>query len=99
MHVVTIRTEIVERDPWVAESLLAAFDEAKRIAYERASNPRLTPLAFYEHAWEEQTALLGSDPWEYGLSPANRRNLETILRYTREQGRISREPDLDKLFV
>ncbi len=99
MHVLTIREEILEREPWVAESLYAAFEEAKRIGYQRASDPRLTPLAFFEAAWEDQRDLLGPDPWEYGLSEANRRNLETVLRYTREQGRISREPLLSELFI
>ena len=99
MHVLTIREEILEREPWVAESVFAAFEEAKRIGYQRASDPRLTPLAFFEAAWEEQRDLLGADPWEYGLSDSNRRNLETILRYTREQGRITREPPLSELFI
>jgi len=36
---------------------------------------------------------------EYGLGEANRRNLETIVRYTREQGRIEREPPVSELFV
>jgi 4,5-dihydroxyphthalate decarboxylase len=99
MHVLTIREEILERHPWVAESLYHAFDEAKRRGYARVSNPRLTPLAFFEAAWEEQRELLGPDPWEYGLSKANRRNLETIVRYTREQGRITEEPEVDDLFA
>jgi 4,5-dihydroxyphthalate decarboxylase len=99
MHVLTIREEILERHPWVAESLYAAFEQAKRLGYERVANPRLTPLAFFEAAWEEQRELLGADPWEYGLGKANRHNLETVVRYTREQGRISREPPLSELFV
>jgi 4,5-dihydroxyphthalate decarboxylase len=99
MHTLTIREEILEQHPWVAESIYAAFDEAKRIGYERVANPRLTPLAFFEAAWEEQRDLLGPDPWEYGLGEANRHNLETIIRYTREQGRITREPALSELFV
>jgi 4,5-dihydroxyphthalate decarboxylase len=99
MHTVTIRVELLERYPWVAESLYLAFDQAKRIGYERVANPRLTPLAFFEAAWEQQRELLGADPWEYGLSEANCRNLETILRYTREQGRISREPPISELFL
>jgi 4,5-dihydroxyphthalate decarboxylase len=99
MHVVTIREEVVERAPWVAESLYVAFEEAKRIGYKRASDPRLTPLAFFEAAWEEQRALLGPDPWQYGLDEANCKNLQTVLRYAREQGRVKREPPLSELFV
>jgi 4,5-dihydroxyphthalate decarboxylase len=99
MHAVTIREEIVREHPWVAESLYEAFEQAKRIGYERVSNPRLTPLAFFEAAWEEQLELLGPDPWEYGLGEANRHNLETVLRYTREQGRIGGEPPVSELFI
>jgi 4,5-dihydroxyphthalate decarboxylase len=99
MHALTIREEILERHPWVAESIYSAFEEAKRIGYERVSNPRLTPLAFFEAAWEEQRELLGPDPWEYGLGETNRRNLETVARYAREQGWITSEPSLSELFV
>ncbi len=99
MHTVTIRKEILERDPWVAESLYEAFEAAKRIGYQRVSNPRLTPLAFFEAAWEEQRELLGPDPWVYGLGELNQHNLATILRYAREQGRITREPSLSELFI
>ena len=34
--------------------------------------------------------MLGPDPWAYGLTPANRKNLETMLRYCHQQGMISR---------
>lgn len=99
MHVVTIREELVERHPWVVGSLFTAFEAAKRLGFQRAANPRLVPLAFYENAWERQRDLLGPDPWEYGLGDANRHNLQTVLRYTREQGRITREPPLSELFT
>jgi 4,5-dihydroxyphthalate decarboxylase len=47
---------------------------------------------------EEQEEILGRDPWAYGLTPANRKNLETVLRYTLQQGLISRAMSLDELF-
>jgi 4,5-dihydroxyphthalate decarboxylase len=43
--------------------------------------------------------VLGTDPWAYGLTPANRKNLETVLRYTHQQGMISRTLPLDALFA
>jgi 4,5-dihydroxyphthalate decarboxylase len=99
MHVVTIRRDLVERHPWVVPNLLRAFDQAKELAYRRVRNPRVVPLAFFQAAWEEQRALLGPDPWAYGLGPANARNLETVLRYAHDQGLIQRRPNLDELFV
>jgi 4,5-dihydroxyphthalate decarboxylase len=99
MHVTVIRQEIIEQHPWVAASLMRAFEEAKRVAYERVRNPRVVPLAWFTSAWEEQLAVMGPDPWVYGLGAANRKNLETAVRYTRQQGLISREIPLSELFA
>jgi 4,5-dihydroxyphthalate decarboxylase len=98
MHVTTIKRDIVDKYPWVATNLVKAFEAAKNIAYRRIANPRMTPIAWVRTALEEQEALLGPDPWAYGLTPANRRNLETVLRYTRQQGMIGRTWPLDELF-
>jgi len=99
MHVTAIRQEIVDKYPWVAVNLAKAFEEAKTIAYRRVANPRVVPLAWIRTAWEEQEEVLGPDPWAYGLGPANRNNLETILRYTRQQGLIGRPMSIDELFI
>jgi 4,5-dihydroxyphthalate decarboxylase len=98
MHVTTIKQEIVDKYPWVTTNLLKAFEQAKRAAYRRVANPRMVPLAWVRTAVEEQEAILGSDPWAYGLTPANRKNLETIQRYTHQQGMVSRLRPLDELF-
>jgi 4,5-dihydroxyphthalate decarboxylase len=99
MHVAAIKQEIVDNYPWVAINLAKAFEEAKNIAYRRIANPRVVPLAWIRTAWEEQEEVLGPDPWAYGLGPANRKNLETILRYTRRQGLIGRTMSVDELFI
>ena len=98
MHVTAIKREIVEKYPWVSTNLVKAFEQAKAIAYRRVANPRVVPLAWVRTAVEEQAEILGPDPWAYGLGPANRKNLETILRYVRMQGLISREFTLEELF-
>src|SRR5712671_7915600 len=99
MHVTTIRQEIVDKYRWVATNLVKAFEEAKAIAYRRIANPRMVPIAWVRTALEEQEEVLGPDPWAYGLTPANRKNLETVLRYTYQQGMISRMLPLDALFA
>jgi 4,5-dihydroxyphthalate decarboxylase len=99
MHVTVIRQEIAEKYPWVAINLVKAFDEAKALAYRRIANPRMVPLAWIRTAWEEQQDILGADPWAYGLTDANRKNLQTVQRYCHKQGLIGRITPLDELFA
>jgi 4,5-dihydroxyphthalate decarboxylase len=99
MHVMGIRQSVAEQHPWLAINLFKAFNEAKAIAMKRMQNPRIVPLAWYRDAWEEQEQLLGPDPWEYGLSDNNRKNLETLVGYSHEQGLIKTRPTLEHLFL
>jgi 4,5-dihydroxyphthalate decarboxylase len=99
MHVTTIKQEIVDKYPWVPTNLVKAFERAKTLAYRRIANPRMVPIAWVRTALEEQEEVLGPDPWAYGLTPANRKNLETVQRYTYQQGMISKTPPLDELFA
>jgi len=99
MHLVMIRQSIIEQHPWVGANLAYAFNQAKEMAYQRLRNPRVLPQAWSVSAADEQAAILGRDPWAYGLTPANRKNLETALRYTQAQGMISRVPLLEEIFV
>jgi 4,5-dihydroxyphthalate decarboxylase len=98
MHVTTIRQEIVDKYPWVTTNLVKAFEASKQMAYQRVKNPRMVPLAWVRTAVEEQQDILGPDPWQYGLTDANRKNLETIHRYVHQQGMVSKLRPLEELF-
>jgi 4,5-dihydroxyphthalate decarboxylase len=99
MHVTTLKQEIADKYPWVATNLTKAFEAAKQLAYRRIANPRMAPLVFVRTAVEEQERIFGNDPWAYGLTPANRKNLETVQRYTHQQGMIRRIMPLEELFA
>jgi len=99
MHFMGLKRELVEQHPWVVANLYQAFEQSKAMAMKRIRNPRIIPLAWYQEAWEEQEALLGPDPWENGLTPRNRKNLETMVGYSHAQGLISRNIPLDELFL
>ena len=99
MHVLGLRQALAEEHPWVAINLFRAFNEAKAVAMKRMVNPRIVPLAWYRATWEEQERILGPDPWEYGLTERNRRNLETLASYSHEQGLIKKNPALEHLFL
>ncbi|MGC1444074.1 MAG: ABC transporter substrate-binding protein [Xanthobacteraceae bacterium] len=99
MHVLGIKREIVENNPWVAINLFQAFDESRRLAMKRMENPRVVPLVWYREAWEEQESIFGDDPWEYGLSKQNENTLSTLVKYAHEQGLTKRQLPLDELFL
>lgn len=99
MHVLGVKREVVEKHPWIAINVFHAFERAKALAMKRLANPRVVPLAWYRDSWEEQEALLGTDPWQYGLTDRNRTNLQTLVAYAHEQGLIGASPALDELFI
>ncbi|MFT8243717.1 hypothetical protein [Roseomonas sp. BN140053] len=99
MHVLGLKREIVEQHPWVPINLQRAFEQAKTIGMQRMENPRLVPLAWYREEWEEQAAILGPDPWEYGLGARNRHALDTLAGYSHEQGLSRRRLPLEELFL
>ena len=99
MHVTAIRQELVDRYPWLPARLCEAFEIAKRIAYRRLENVRVVTLPWFGAHWEDERALFGPDPWAYGLGAVNRKALDTIIRYTHEQGLISSPKSVEELFV
>jgi 4,5-dihydroxyphthalate decarboxylase len=99
MHVLGIRQALTDRHPWLAINLYRAFSEAKTLAMKRMANPRIVPLAWYRAVWEEQERVLGPDPWEYGMTEKNRKNLETVVGYSHQQGLIRQRPALEQLFL
>ena len=99
MHLVVVRRAIVENHSWVPASLYRAFDRAKSIAMTRMADPAIAPLVWYGASWEEERDLLGHDPWEYGLTPQNRKTLETMIDYSHDSGLIRRRIPVDELFL
>ena len=65
MHVTVIKQEIVDKYPWAAVSLAKAFEKAKQLCYQRVVNPRIVPLAWFSHQWDEERKVLG--PRSMGL--------------------------------
>jgi 4,5-dihydroxyphthalate decarboxylase len=99
MHTTALRQEIVDENPWVPINLMQAFEASKKAAYKRMENPRIVPLAWFRHFLEEQQQLLGDDPWVYGLGEPNRKNLETLMQFSQEQGLLGKKMALEELFI
>lgn len=100
MHLVAIRREIYEREPWIARSLYRAFVESKNRAWAALHNSGANRSMFpWVHAHVAETeAIMGKDPWPYGIE-ANRKTLTALVHYLRRQGLIDREPALEEIFA
>lgn len=99
MHVVVLRSEVAEAYPWLPRNLADAFQEAKTAGMQRLQNPRTVSLAWLRTLQDEERALLGPDPWHYGLDSANLHVLRTFLRYSVEQGVARRSIEPAELFA
>lgn len=97
MHLVVVKNVILEKNPWVAVSLLQAFQKSKEICYERMKDPRNFALVWVKELMQEQRAIFGSDPWPYNIED-NRKALEAVIRYEYDQGMIKKKPQIEDLF-
>ncbi len=101
MHLVAIRKEVYNANPWIAKSLYKAFDDAKAMAWQnlRYNGAQKVMLPWlYPDIDEVDELFPGGDPWPYGIE-ANRNTLETQLRIMHRDHMIDRIPSLDELFV
>ncbi len=100
MHAIGIRRSLVERHPWLAVSVYKAFVRAKELCMRELGQigHLATSLPWSVADYERAKAALGSDYWSYGVA-ANRHVLETLARYSFEQGLSVRELAVDEMFA
>lgn len=99
MHTVVIRDAVLEQYPWVAVNVFKAFEESRDRCLERLEDPRSTAIAWVRQYLEHQQAVLGDNPWPFGLTPENQKALDTLLGYATDQGLIPRKYDPSEIFV
>jgi 4,5-dihydroxyphthalate decarboxylase len=97
MHTVVIRNSVLQKEPWIAVSLLQAFQRSKEMCYERMRDPRNFALVWVKELMQEQEAVFGADPWPYNLED-NRKALEAVVRYEHDQGMIKKKSKIEELF-
>ncbi|KQS60722.1 4,5-dihydroxyphthalate decarboxylase [Geodermatophilus sp. Leaf369] len=100
MHVLAMRRDVYQQHRWLAQELVKACEEAKRVGLagiaETAALPYALPWLWAEV--ERTRTALGEDWWPYGLE-RNRTTLETFLRYSHEQGLAPRRYEPEELFA
>lgn len=100
MHTLVVRESLLERHPWIAESLFKAFEEAKQWCLEkmRFSGSSRYTLPWLQADLDEIDEVFGGDPWPYGLEP-NRAALEALLGFLVDQRFLREAPRLESLFA
>jgi 4,5-dihydroxyphthalate decarboxylase len=98
MHPIIIKKDVLDRDPWVAMSLLEAFKETRRLYNEFMEQPHRLSFAFARSYLEEERAFFNGDPFPQGLRE-NRYNVEAMMRFAAEQGMLARPLTVEELFT
>jgi 4,5-dihydroxyphthalate decarboxylase len=100
MHLVGVRKSLVEQHPWLPVSIYKAFVKAKDIALKDLGliGHLAVTLPWPVAQLEQARRLMGHDFWSYGVE-TNRHVLDTILRYSHEQGLTPKRLALEALFA
>jgi 4,5-dihydroxyphthalate decarboxylase len=100
MHLIGIRKSLAAEYPWLAVSAFKAFVQAKAAAMydlRTLAAPNLM-LPWTEAETLETMALMGNDFWRYGVEE-NRREIETLARYSHQQGLAERIVPVEEMFA
>ena len=99
MHAVVIRKAVLDKNPWIAKNLMAAFEEAKARSVARAvdATASLVPIPWGAEYARRMQELMGDDFFPYGAEK-NRRTLESFLAHAHSQGVTKRLLKVEELF-
>ena len=97
MHTIVIKERVLKEHPWVATSMFDAFEKAKSL-WTNYSGSDMGGMAWKAAMMDEEKAVLGSDPYPYGIEK-NRKVLKTMIQYCREQGVIQKDVKIEQLFA
>lgn len=95
-HGMVIKREIYEKYPWVAVNVFNAMLKAHDLVYQRTKE--LVDPYFELGLLSKDQAKIFSDPYPYGVQ-ANKEILESICRFSHDQGLTPRVLKLEEIFA
>jgi 4,5-dihydroxyphthalate decarboxylase len=100
MHLLAMRRDVYEENPFIASSLFDAMCESKERARLRM---RDLGTLNYMLPWmtadiDEIDEVFGGDAWPYGIEP-NRPTLEALMTYLTDQAIIKAPMPIEEMFV
>ena len=96
-HTTAVRQSILEAHPWVANSLLEAFERAKQVAIDRLKKLPPSLMVFGGLYLQEVAENLGKDPFVYGVK-ANAAAIDMVQTLSMEQGLTPKKQALAEIF-
>jgi len=97
-HAITFHSSYLEKYPSAAQEMFNACVEAKNLALRDDADATYSNFAWNRQVWEEQQAVLGADPWKFGIK-GNEKALDALIRHADEQGLLARKMAVADLFV
>jgi len=103
MHTVVLRKDVHEKNPGLAQAIYKGFCDAKDVAVKQYIGATMfhqapTMIPWFSQLMAENRRLMSDDWWPYGVA-ANRKTVDTFLRYTFEQGLSKRRLTCEDIFV
>jgi 4,5-dihydroxyphthalate decarboxylase len=98
-HTLVVRQSLLDENPWLVSSLLAAFTKAEELCRKSYDYAKRSAFPSAVLILEEEEDLFGKNPWGHGLTPENQVVLEKFVQYANEQGYIPQRPALSELFA
>lgn len=103
MHAVVVKRELASEHPEIVKAVYKGFRDAKDTMTKQyvqgmTFNNTATMVPWLSKLIDEDRSLLGEDSWPYGLE-ANRKAVDTYLRYHFEQGLSERRLTCEDIFV
>jgi len=97
-HAITFHSSCLEKYPGAAREMFDACVEAKNLALRDDADATYSNFAWNRQAWEEQRAVMGGDPWKFGIKN-NDQALNALIRYAEEQGLLAKRITIADLFI
>jgi 4,5-dihydroxyphthalate decarboxylase len=94
-HMMVVKNQQLEDNPWLAEELYSLFESAKKPLMEQLDSG--TSLSGEDANIQNMARIVGGDPLPFGLE-SSRKTLETFIQFTLDQQIIHDSVTADELF-
>lgn len=99
MHTIAIRNSLANQHPELISKVFKAYSKAKAMdfAFMQKLGWAYDSLPWYAQEFEATKSVMGADYWPYGIEK-NKKALETLFRYSYEQGLSVKKLKIEDLF-